>query len=165
MLLTLLKALNTSDLEKVVKILSNSMAELDIDVMFYEAQEAGEIEIDKKKNKIKALKEPGTLYYNEKLLSQIKKIIRFYDQQGANITRNRLEMTAASPMSLSGYPMVDVYCTMYYLDESGEVNKYELTVPKLGKRPFNRFQFYTFVDHQEFGAKAVNDFIAQFDKK
>lgn len=163
MLLTLLKALNTEDLTKVITSLG--LCALDIDVLLYEAQERGEVEIDRKKGIIKALKELEELYYNEKLLEQIKKIIHFYDGQGANITRNRLGMVAVDPMGKYGYAEHDFECTMFYLDEAGDVNKYEIDVPKKGKRPANRFEFYTFLDHQEFGAKAVNNYIDQFKKK
>ena len=163
MLLTLLKALGTEDLAEVVRNIS--LAPIDIDVLLYEAQEKGEVKIDREKNTIKALKQPESIYYNEKLLEQIKKTVRFYDKQGANIARNRLEMVVIDPMGINGYPRHDFYCTMYYIDESGDINKYEIDVPKKGQRPANKFEFYTFEDHQEFGAKAVNNFIDQFKKK
>ena len=54
MLLTLIKALNTNDLDIIVANIE--LPPIDIDVMLYEAQENGEIEIDKEKNTIKALK-------------------------------------------------------------------------------------------------------------
>lgn len=163
MLLTLIKALGTDDLIEVIKRIS--LAQIDIDVMLYEAQESGAVEIDKEKGKVKVIKDPETIYYNEKLLSQIKKIIRFYDQQEANITRSRLENIVTDPVGIHGYPIHDFYCTMYYLDESGVVNKYSIDVPKKGERPAHTFEFYTYLDHKEFGAKAVNNFIDQFSKK
>jgi hypothetical protein len=163
MLLTLLKALNTEKLDEVIGAMQ--MAALDIDVMLYDAQKRGQIEIDREKNKIKALTEPENFYYNEKLLEQLKKLIGFYDEQGANITRNRLGLVAVDPMGGHGYTTHDFECTMLYLDESGEVNKYEIDVPKKGKRPANKFEFYTFLDHQKFGEEAVEKFIDQFKKK
>src|ERR1700742_1404203 len=89
MLLTLLAALNTNDLLTVVKHLS--LSPLDIDLLLYEGQEDGKIELDKKKGKIKALKEVGSVYYDTELAHKIVKIIKYYDKQKANITRNRLE--------------------------------------------------------------------------
>ena len=47
-LLTLIKALATKDLDIVVANIE--LPPIDIDVMLYEAQENGEIEIDKEKN-------------------------------------------------------------------------------------------------------------------
>jgi hypothetical protein len=163
MLLTLLKALNTNKLDVVVANIS--MSPLDIDVLLYESQDRGDVEIDKKKGTIKALKEPESFYQNPHLYSQICKIVGFYDQQEANITRSRLEMIALDPNGTNGYLRHDFFCTLFALEEDAKVNKYSITVPKRGKRPYHEFEFYTFLDHQEFGAKAVNDFIAQFDKK
>lgn len=163
MLLTLLRALNTTDLLEVVQNLS--MAPLDIDLLLYDAAEAGEISIDKKKGKIKALKEPDTLYYDPDLWHKLRKIIQRYDEQGANITYNRLKEVTLGLGSMYGYPAHDFACTLYKLVEEDGVHKYEINVPAVKKkRPANKFVFYTFLDHQEFGAKAVNDFIDQMDK-
>lgn len=162
MLLTLLKALNTNKFDILVGNLA--MPPIDIDVLMYEAQENGEIEVDPKKNKVKALKEPDSYYSNPHLLQQIRRIIGYYDGEDANITRNRLKSVILNPMGNYGYSNQDFLCTMYALEQQEDIKKYEISVPKSGKRPFNKFEFYTFLDHQEFGAKAVNDFIEQFDK-
>lgn len=168
MLLTLLKALNTTDLLKVVSHLG--MASIDIDLLLYEAQANGEVEIDKAKGKIKALKEPDTLWYNSELANKFVRIIKEYDRQEANITRSRLEIITLDPQGRYGYPPHEFVCTIYALEqgivgiEKPEV--YEITVPEIkGKRPFHRFKFYTYTDHQEFGAKAVNEFMEQFEQK
>lgn len=163
MLLTLLKALNTNKLDIIVANLS--MSPLDVDVMLYEGQENGDIELNAKKGTIKALREPDHLYCNTQLRSQICKIIKYYDGQEANITRTRLEIVALNPNGSYGYTNHDFICTMYELEQSGEVNKYEISVPKTKKRPYHKFEFYTYLDHQEFGAAAVNKFIEQFEKK
>lgn len=163
MLLTLIKALNTSDLMKVLAHLS--MAPIDIDLLLYKAIENGEIEVDRVKNKIKVLKEPDSLYYHPELAQKIKDIIKEYDKQEANITRNRLEFIVLDPQGRNGYKVHDFVCTMYAMVENKEVNTYEITVPEIkGKRPFNRFNFYTFEDHQKFGKTGVDEFVAQFDK-
>ena len=89
MLLTLLDAIKTDDLKTVVGYLD--MSPLDIDLLLYEAQENGEVEINKEKAKIKALKPAVDLYYDKVLAVKIIKIIKRYDDQEANITRSRLE--------------------------------------------------------------------------
>ena len=71
MLLTLIKALATNDLDIIVANIE--LPPIDIDVMLYEAQENSEIEIDKEKNTIKALKEPEYLYSNPKTLRKDNK--------------------------------------------------------------------------------------------
>lgn len=165
MLLTLLKVLGSDRLD--VLVASLAMPPLDIDVLLYEAQENGDIEIDKEKGTVKALREAEHPYYNQRLYEQITKIIRFYDQQDANITRSRLEVVALDPNGSYGYSDADFLCTMHYLENEGNVNHYETKVKgnKKKNRPAHTFKFYTYLDHQEFGAKAVADFIAQFDKK
>ena len=163
MLLTLLKAVDTKDLEKLVRYMS--LPPIDIDVMLYEAIKNGDIEVNKRKGTIKALKAPEEAYFNEKLLEQMKKVIHFYDDQEANITESRLEQIVLDPMGLNGYLKHDFYCTLLKLKMLPEVKKYEIKVAKNGPRPAHTFVFYTFLDHQEFGAKAVNDFIKQFAKK
>ena len=92
----------------------------------------------------------------------------YYDKQEANITRSRLEKDALD--GKYGYPVHDFLCTMYALEQGHVVGvpklyKYEINVPAIKKkRPFNKFVFYTFLDHEEFGAKAVNKFIDEFAK-
>ena len=169
MLLTLLDALKTDDLKTVVGYLD--MSPLDIDLLLYEAQENGEVEINKEKAKIKALKPAVDLYYDKVLAQKIIKIIKRYDALDANITRTRLEEITLNLQGKHGYPIHDFVCTMYALEHHQdkswpEVFTYEISVPAIKKpfRPANTFIFYTLLDHQEFGSKAVNDFIAQWDK-
>lgn len=172
MLLTLIDALKTTDLKTVVGYLD--MVPLDIDLMLYEAQESGAIEINKEKGKIKALIPAGALYYDGDLAEKLLKIIKRYDDQDANITRNRLEEITLNLNGKRGYPIHDFVCTMYALENRQdkswpEVFKYEISVPEVKSnkkimRPANTFIFYTLLDHQEFGSKAVNDFISQWDK-
>lgn len=168
MLLTLLKALDTTDLMKVVGHLS--LPALDIDLMLYQAQEDGEIEVDKKNNKVKALKEPEVLYFDRDLADKLARIVMRYDEQEANITRSRLEEVTLGMNTGVGYPVHDFVCSLYALEQGvvpgyPPVNKYEISVPEIkNKRPANTFVFYTFLDHQEFGAKAVNAFIDTWAK-
>jgi len=166
MLLTLLKALDTTDLQKVVANIS--LAPLDIDLMLYDAQESKQIKIDKKKDTIKALGEPER-YYDAELAKKLAAIIRRYDEQEANITFNRLQELALGMGGLWGYRAHDFVCSLYALEQGWtdlpKVNKYEISVPEIkNKRPANTFVFYTFFDHQEFGAKAVNAFIDEWQK-
>lgn len=171
MLLTLLDALKTDDLKTVVGYLD--MSPLDIDLLLYEAQENGEVEINKEKAKIKALKPAVDLYYDKVLAVKIIKIIKRYDDQEANITRSRLEEITLNLQGKRGYPIHDFVCTMHAIENGlpvlpgiTDVKTYEISVPAIKKpfRPANTFIFYTLLDHQEFGSKAVNDFIAQWDK-
>lgn len=163
MLLTLMKALNTSKLDHIVSRLA--LSPLDIDVLLYEAQEAGDVEIDLKKRKIKALREPDVLYSDPHLLSQMRKLIAYYDAQDANITKTRLEMVALDPAGEHGYPKHDFICSLYVLEQQEDVKTYSISVPKTKEHPAHTFQFYTFLDHEKFGEEAVTEFKKQFEKK
>ena len=166
MLLTLLKALDTTDLMTVVKSLT--LSPLDIDILLYDAQEAGEVEIDKEKGTITALKEPAYIYYDEVLANKLIKIMRKYDEQEANITRNRLEQITLDLVGGHGCTIQDFLCTLYALEQNTipgmvQVNKYEISVPEIKKvRPANTFVFYTLTNHQEFGEKAVKEYVDHF---
>lgn len=168
MLLTLLKALDTADLMAVVK--NMAMSPLDIDLILYAAIDNGEVEVDKEKNTIKALKEPVKIYYDPLLASKLVEIIKRYDKQKANITYNRLMQDVLAPGSPHGYPVHDFACTLYALENNlivgyPKLNRYEIDVPEIkNKRPYNKYVFYTYLDHQEFGAKAINQYIEQWQK-
>lgn len=163
MLLTLIKALKTDNLDIVVS--NFELCPLDIDVLLYEAQASGEVEIDKEKNTIKALKEPEELYYDQKLYDQIIKIVGFYDGVESNITRSKLEGIALDPSGGNGYKRHDLVCTLYFIEENAKVKKYEINMPKKGDRPEHTFTFYTLTDHQKFGQEAVDRFIKTFETK
>lgn len=168
MLLQLLKSQNTTKLSEIVQYLS--MAPIDIDLVLYRAIKAGEVEVDKEKDRIKPLTDDVPPYYNSDLAEKISELISQYDEQDANITRNRLEAVVLDLHGSHGYPIHQFLTTMYAMEQDQipdmpKLNTYEISVPKMGKRPYNKFKFYTYLDHQEFGSKAVNDYIAQFDKK
>lgn len=163
MLLTLMKALNTTKLDKIIPYMA--IAPIDVDVLLYEAQENGDVEIDLKKRKVKALKEPETLYSDPSLLMQMRKLIAYYDKQEANITKTRLEMVVLDPAGTNGYPLHDFICSLYVLEQQEDVHTYSISVPKTKDHPSHTFEFYTFLDHEKFGQEAVNDFKKQFEKK
>jgi len=155
-----------SQLEIVISHMA--MAPIDIDLILYGSKEDNSVVLDKEKGVIKVLKEPDTLYYDRELAGKLIKIVEQYEKQDSNITLSRLEKDV-----LDGgfYPVHDLVCTLYALEQGKafgypKLNKYEISVPAIKKpfRPANTFIFYTLLDHQEYGSKAVNDFIAQWDK-
>lgn len=158
-----MKALNTGKLDRIVSCLA--LAPIDVDVLLYDAQENGDVEIDLKRRKIKALREPETFYSNTALLIQMRKLIAYYDKQEANITKTRLEMVVLDPAGTNGYLIHDFICSLYVLEQQEDIKKYSISVPKEKNRPAHTFEFYTFLDHQKFGQDAVNDFKKQFEKK
>lgn len=168
MILTLIKALETDDLVRVVAALS--MAPIDIDLLLYEERDKGNISVDKKTAKVKTLREPESLYYDPVLAEKLVALIRRYDSEEENITFSRMEQNVLDPAGSNGYPTHDFLCTLYALKQGAvegqpQVNCYEIKVPEVKKkRPGHIFEFYTFLDHQEFGAKAANAFIDHWAK-
>lgn len=163
MIPTLILALGSGNLQEIVKHLS--LSPLEIDVALYDGQFNGEIEVDKAKGVVRILKKPEILYFNHELEEKILKIIGYYNEQMADITLSRLEQDALDPIGGNGYKRHDLDCTLYKLEQEGKINRYEISVPAIKKvRPENKFIFLSRTDHQEFGSKAVNDFIAQWDK-
>lgn len=166
MLLTLLKALNTTDIKMIAEHLG--MSRLDADLLIMDAEQDGLVEIDREKNKIKPLVEVVEDYYNAELLDKIRRIVHHYDRQEANITKTMLVNIAASVDNRFGYPLHDIACTLYVIDQGAVegLRTYSLTVPEIkDKRPYHKFDFYTFLDHNDFGQTAVDNFIAEFEKK
>lgn len=168
MVLALLKALDTKDLKTLVQHMA--MAPLDIDLLLYEAQHKGEIKIDKEKGTVETLKEGG-YEYDEILAGKIAQIISEYDRQEANITKARLEQDVLDFNGRHGYPIHTFVMTLYAL-ENGKIpglvspKRYDIEVKEIkDKRPPNTFTFYTFCDHQEYGQKAVDIYIKQFEQK
>src|SRR5690606_21075773 len=115
MLLTLLKALNTTDIKMVAEHLG--MSRLDADLLIMDAEQDGLVKIDRKKNKIKPLVEVTEDYYNAELLDKIQRIVRHYDRQEANITKTMLVNIAASINNRFGYPLHDIACTLYAIEQ------------------------------------------------
>lgn len=181
MLLQLLEALGSDKLSFVVQHMS--MAPIDINLHLYEGQHKGEIEVVKEKNRITALKKPDAPYYNSELADKIVRLIREYDRQEANITLTRLQQDVLDIMGQLylpngqiqrpgqfGYPTHEFICTLYALEQGQvpgySIKKYEIEVPAVkNKRPYSKFVFYTELDHQEYGARDVRNYIAQFDNK
>lgn len=163
-----MKALQTTDLKVVVGCLS--LAPIDIDLLLDEEQAKGNVSVDRKKAKITALKEPESLYYDPALAGKISTLVRRYDSDGENITFSRLEQLVLDPAGTNGYPTHDFLCAVYALKVGAipgqpPVKTYEIKVPEIkNKRPGHTFEFYTFLDHQEFGAKIANGFIDQWAK-
>jgi len=168
MLLTLLKGLNTNELMEVVGSLT--MSPLDIDLLFYDEQELGNVGIDKKKGTITALKEAPYIYHDELLAHKLAKIIKRYDEQDANITRSRMEEIALDLVGGHGYPIHEFICALYALEQGvvkdePQALRYEISVPELkGKRPAHMFVFYTFTGHKKFGEEAVKNFVDHWAK-
>jgi hypothetical protein len=160
----LLKILDTN---KVSELVSNiDLPPLDINLAIWDAVAAGQIDVDEKKDKIKALTEPEASF-NADLSNKLIRTIQHYCSRELNITRGRLNAAIKDPLTEKGYPWHEYLMALQYLIDSGQVIEEEVTVPKEGDRPYHKFVFLCLPDNpnEEWNRREVNKFIANFAKK
>src|ERR1035437_3870377 len=137
--LYLLKILETNKLSKLVAAID--LPPLDMNLALWGAIEAGEVEIDEKKDRVKALKE-GESWHNPELASKLLSVIQHYANQESNITVGRLNSYMKDPLGNNGYPTHEYLMSMQYLIDTGVVVEQTKGVPALkGKWPYHKFVF------------------------
>lgn len=164
-LLYLLKALKTEKLSDVVANIDE--APIDINITIWDAIENGDVEVDEEKDKIKALKKPE-LWHHEELTSKILRVMRHYAKNETNITRGTMYQFTKDPMTMKGYKTHEYLMSLQYLIDTGVIEEYTVSVPEIKKkRPYHRFVFLCLPDNpnEEWNAKAVNKWIANWEKK
>lgn len=164
-LLYLLKALE-SETNKLSEIVANIDAPLiDINLALWEAEAAGEIEIDRKTDRIKRLKEPDT-NHDEDLANKIIRVVQHYISREENVTVGKLTSWVKNPGIEHNYPYHDYVVALQYLIDSGTILEEIVTLPKIKTRPFRRFVFLCLPNNpnEEWNSKAVNKWIADWEK-
>lgn len=152
-----------------VKKISNLVSEidaplLDINLALFDAEEAGEIELDRKKDKIKLLKEP-TPSCDEEIADKLLRVITHYTKKEINITVGKLTSWAKTPAMDYNYPYHEYICALQWLIDTGKITEEIMTIPKSGKRPFHRFVFLCLPenDNQEWNAREINKWLARWE--
>jgi hypothetical protein len=163
-ILYLLKTLDTAKLSEFVAAID--AAPLDMNLAIWGAIDRGEIKIDEKKDKIRALKDAEP-WCDEALALKIMAVANHYAINGTNITAGRLNSYVKDPTSGRGYPLHEYLMTVQYLIDTGALIEDVLSIPKTKNRPFNRWIFLGIPgnDNAEMNAKAVNKWIAQWESK
>jgi len=160
----LLKILNTS---KITELVANiELPPIDIDLALWDAAKAGQVEINLKKDKIKALTEPE-ITFDSDLAGKLLRVMQHYEANETNVTRGRLNSAIKDPSSGKGYAYHEYLMALHYLIESGQVIQEEVAVPKTKTRPYHKFAFLCFPDNpnEEWNSREVNKWIANFNKK
>ncbi len=159
----LLKILDTNKLSEVVANLD--LPFLDIDLLLNDAEVAGQIEINRKKDKIKALVEPE-ISFDPELADKLLRTLQHYERRGTNATRGRINSLIKDPSSNIGYPWHEYLMALQYLIDSGQIEEQPITVPKAADRPVHKFVFLQFPDNpnEDWNRKVVNKWIADFHK-
>lgn len=163
--LYLLKILETSKLSELVQAIE--LPPLDLNIALWEALDKGEIEINEKKDKIKALKEAEP-WHDPVLASKLLRVVQQYAKNESNVTVGRMNSYIKDPGTGKGYSLHEYLMTMQFLIDQGQVEERVVSVPGVkDKRPPNKFVFLCLPEHgdknEEWNAKAVNKWIATFE--
>lgn len=167
----LLKALGTSKLSELVAHMDE--APLDVNIALWDAVKNGSIEMDEKKDKVKLLVDVSVPVNDTEeqrvLRRKIVRVVQHYTEQELAVTRGRLFAYMKDPATQMGYKTHDFVMAMQYLLDTKQIVDHTISVPEIkNKRPFNKFVFYFFPDtdqREEWAAKAVNQWIKQFEEK
>lgn len=161
----LLKILDTNKLSVLVENIDLPL--IDINLLLWDAEKAGEIEVDMDKDKVKALKEPEVTFDSD-LSSKLLRVLQHYESKEKNITRGKLNGWIKDPATGLGYPYHEYLMALHYLIDSGQVETDVISVPEIkDKRPFHKFVFLQFPDNpnEDWNRNEVNKWIANFAKK
>lgn len=161
----LLKILDTKKLSELVANID--LPPLDINLLVWDAEKAGQIETDVDNDKITALTEPEKTF-NSDLANKLLRTMQHYEAQEVNITRGRLNSAIKDPTTGAGYPYHEYLMALHYLIDSGQIEQEVVSVPEIkDKRPFHKFVFLQFPDNpnEDWNRNEVNKWIASFNKK
>lgn len=163
-ILYLLKILDTNKLSELVANID--LPPLDINLALGDAENAGEIEVDRAKDRIKALKtsEPS---FDSDLASKLLRTMQQYERKKTNITRGRLNSLIKDPATGQGYGYHEYIMALHYLIDSGQIEQEVISVPKEKDRPYHKFAFLQFADNpnEDWNRDVVNKWVANWRKQ
>ena len=162
--LYLLKILKTNKISELVANIDAPF--LDLNLAIFDAENAGEIEVNRDKDKIKALKDHEVTFDSD-LANKILRTLQHYESKEINITRGRLTNFVKNPGSEFNYPYHDYLCALQYLVDSEQIIEEVVSIPKLGDRPYKKFVFLQFPGNpnEDWNRGEVNKWIANWAKK
>lgn len=163
-ILYLLKILDTTKLSELVANIDAPF--LDLNLAIWEAQRDGLVEINEEKDSIKPL-QAHEISFDSDLANKLLRVIQHYCSKEINITRGRLTNLVKNVGSEFNYPYHDYLMSLQYLIDSGQVQEAEVSVPKLGKRPYHKFVFLQLPENpnEDWNRTEVNKWIANWNKK
>lgn len=151
-ILYLLKTLDTTNLEDVVK--SIDLAPLDLNLAIGEAEARGEIEVDREKGKIKALVESTDTWHDPELADKILRTMDLYAAQKHNLTAGRLNSLIYIPGGDNFYKLHEYLMTVQHLIDTGVIYEDKRTIPEVNKMPGTTL---IFLCREGIGDKSWND--------
>lgn len=163
-ILYLLKCLETN---KVSELVANIDAPLlDINLALWDAERAGEIEVDYEKDRIKVLGE-AVPNRDADLSDKIMRAVEYYVSKEMNLTVGKLTTWVKNQGSDHNYLYHDYICTLQSLIDSGQLLEEIVTVPEVkNKRPYHKFVFLCLPgnDNENWNAREINKWIERFEK-
>jgi hypothetical protein len=146
------------------------MVALDMNLAIEDAIANGEVKIDRENDKVEILVE-ATPYYDPELMNKLLRTVQHYAKNETTITRGRMNALVKDPLdptNARGYRTHEYIMSMQYLIDSGQVTEDIVDVVKSKKYPAHKFVFLGLPEnkdkHEEWNAKAVNKWIADFEK-
>lgn len=161
----LLKTIKTNKLSELAAVIDTPP--LDMNLAIWDSIDAGEIELNEDKDLVTILTEDVQLWHNPDIASKLLRVIQHYAANEINITRGRLQSYIKEPISGRGYPMHEYLMSLQYLIDTGVISEEIISVPEVKKkRPYHKFVFLCLPENnnEEWNAKAVNKWIADFEK-
>lgn len=157
----LLKILNTNKLSELVQNID--LPPIDMNLALWDAEKAGEIEINEKKGTVKALVEPE-LSFNSDLASKLLRVIQHYASKEINVTRGTLNGVIKDPTTNAGYPWHEYIMALQYLIDTEQIVEEQMEVPKTKDRPYHKFVFLCLADNpnNDWNQREVNKWVANF---
>jgi hypothetical protein len=165
----LIKVAKTNKLSELVALIDTPP--LDMNLAIWDSIDAGEIEVDEEKDRIKVVipEEDIQPWQDPDLANKLIRTIQHYAKNDTNITRGRLNGYIKEPITDKGYPMHEYFMTLQALIDTGQVTEEIISVPGVkGKREPHKFAFLCLPENgeqnAEWNAKAVNKWIADSEK-
>lgn len=161
----LLKILDTEKLSELVKLIDATPLEMNL--ALWDAEAAGDIEIDRDKDFIKLIVDPEP-WFDPELTNLLLRTIQHYAKNETNITRGKMNNLIKDPVTNFGFKMHEYVMSIQYLIDTGQVVVEVIDMPATKKRPAHIFMFIGLPENnevnQEWNARVVNKWIADFEK-
>lgn len=160
----LLKILDTNKLSELVANID--LPPLDINLAIADAEKAGQVEVNRYKDRIKALSEPEVTF-DADLASKLLRTMQHYEARETNITRGRLNSLIKDPVTGRGYGYHEYIMALHYLIDSGQIQQEVVSVPKEKDRPYHKLVFLQFADNpnEDWNRDVVNKWVANWRKQ
>lgn len=161
----LLKILDTDKISELMAVID--LPPIDANLAIWDAEKAGQIEINEEKGLVRALVEPEQSFDSD-LASKLLRVMQKYQSEEINVSLGYLTKLMKDPETTLGYGNHEFLMALQYLIDSGQIEKDVISVPEIkGKRPFHKFVFLQFPDNpnDDWNRNEVNKWIANWEKK